>query len=167
MEQLSVKMLLNEKLDWIAKGTSLEEQIQRTKQVAKIDGTFAPLMRMAVLDAEKMVGMPAGMPETYKPDTSMPDGFAHTDARGEFRRIKNFQAGGSMQKVPGHQREKLWVQMLEGMHWKEANVMVHIKDQTLLSIYPNMREVLTALGAKITIPETPVKPKKKKKGSDI
>jgi hypothetical protein len=45
--------------------------------------------------------------------------------------------------------------------------MVHIKDQTLLSIYPNMREVLTALGAKITIPETPVKSKKKKKGSDI
>ena len=162
MEQLSVKMLLNEKLDWIAKGVTLQEQVERTKQVAKIDSTFAPLMRMAVLDAEKVVGMPTGMPETYKPDTSMPDGFANTDARAEFRRIKNFQAGGSMQKVPSHQREKLWVQMVEGMHWKEANVMIHIKDQTLLQIYPNMRQVLTELGAKITLPEVSETTKKKK-----
>ena len=162
MEQLSVKMLLNEKLDWIAKGATLQEQVERTKQVAKIDSTFAPLMRMAVLDAEKVVGMPTGMPETYKPDTSMPDGFANTDARAEFRRIKNFQAGGSMQKVASHQREKLWVQMLEGMHWKEANVMIHIKDQTLLQIYPNMRQVLTELGAKITLPEVSETTKKKK-----
>ena len=155
-------MLLNEKLDWIAKGASLHEQVERTKQVAKLDGTFAPLMRMAVLDTEKMVGMPVGMPETYKPDTSLPDGFANTDARAEFRRIKNYQAGGSMQKVASHQREKLWVQMLEGMHWKEANVMIHIKDQTLLQIYPNMRQVLTELGAKITLPETSETVKKKK-----
>lgn len=162
MEQLSVKMLLNEKLDWIAKGATLQEQVERTKQVAKVDSTFAPLMRMAVLEAEKMVGMPAGMPDTYKPDTSLPDGFANTDARAEFRRIKNFQAGGSMQKVASHQREKLWVQMLEGMHWKEANVMVHIKDQTLLQIYPNMRQVLTELGAKITLPEVSETTKKKK-----
>jgi hypothetical protein len=162
MEQLSVKMLLNEKLDWIAKGATLQEQVERTKQVAKIDSTFAPLMRMAVLDAEKVVGMPVGMPDTYKPDTSMPDGFANTDARAEFRRIKNFQANGSMQKVASHQREKLWVQMLEGMHWKEANVMVHIKDQTLLQIYPNMRQVLTELGAKITLPEVTETTKKKK-----
>ncbi len=82
-------MLLNEKLDWIAKAATLQEQVERTKKVAKIDSTFAPLMRMAVLDAEKVVGMPVGMPDTYKPDTSMPDGFANTDARAEFRRIKN------------------------------------------------------------------------------
>jgi hypothetical protein len=40
--------------------------------------------------------------------------------------------------------------------------MVHIKDQTLLQIYPNMREVLTQLGAKITLPEVTETKKKKK-----
>lgn len=167
MKNLHVSMLLNEKLDWIAQGATVEEQVERTKQVAKIDSSFAPLMRMAVLEAEKLHGLPMGMPDTYKPDTSMPDGFANTDARAEFRRVKNYQAGGSMARVPSHKRETLWVQMLEGMHWKEANVMVHIKDQTLLTIYPNMREVLTRLGAKITVPETPVKSKKKKKDSVV
>lgn len=162
MKNLHVSMLLNEKLDWIAQGTTLDEQVDRTKQVAKIDTTFAPLMRMAVLDAEKLHGLPTGMPDTYKPDTSLPDGFANTDVRAEFRRIKNYQAGGSMEKVPGHKRETLWVQMLEGMHWKEANVMIHIKDQTMLQVYPNMREVLTKLGANITLPEVTETKKKKK-----
>lgn len=166
MKNLHVSMLLHEKLDWIAQATTLDEQVDRTKQVAKIDATFAPLMRMAVLEAEKLHGLPTGMPDTYQPDTSLPDGFANTDVRAEFRRIKNFQSGGSMEKIPGHKRETLWVQMLEGMHWKEANVMIHIKDQTLLEIYPNMREVLTQLGAKITLPEvTETKKKKKPKKS--
>ncbi len=162
MYNIDVKMLLNEKLDWITKGETLVEQVERTKKVAKLDSSFASLMRMDVLENEKLIGLPIGMPDTYKPDTSMPDGFANTDARAEFRRIKNFQVGGSMQKVASLQREKLWLQMIEGMHWKEANVMVHIKDQTLLQIYPNMREVLTELGAKITLPEVTEKTKKKK-----
>jgi len=155
-------MLLNEKLDYIAQGTTLDEQVNRTRELAKLDGTFAPLMRMAVLLEEKLVGLPEGMPDTYKPDTALPNGISDTTARQEFRRIKNFQASGSMQNVPSHKREISWIQMLEGMHWKEANVLIHIKDQTLLDLYPNMREVLTTLGAKINIKEQEKSVKKKK-----
>lgn len=162
MDKLNPKMLLNEKLDWIAKGETLEEQVSRTKQVAQMDGTFAPLMRMAVLEAEKLVGIPAGTPETYKPDTSIPDGIANTDVRAEFRRIKNYQAQGTMQKIATSKRELIWVQILEGLHWKEANTLTHIKDQTLLQIYPNMYDVLTTLGAKITLPNPSETTKKKK-----
>lgn len=150
---LHANMMLNEKLDYIAEGENLEEQIKRTKEVANLDVTFAPYMRMAVLENEKLVGLPEGMPDTYKPETDIPDGIGFSTARQEFRRIKNYMVGGSMENVASHQREIKWVQALEGMHWKEANILVHIKDQTLLDIYPNMREVLTALGADIKIPE--------------
>jgi hypothetical protein len=156
-------MLLNEKLDYIAKGETLEQQVKCAKEIAKLDVTFAPLMRMAVIVEEKITGIPTGMPETYKPDNNIPDGIANTTARQEFRRIKNFLPNGSMQKVPSHKREISWIQMLEGMHWKEANVLVHIKDQSLLQVYPNMREVLTTLGAKINIKETTQETPKKKK----
>jgi hypothetical protein len=158
----SSTMLLNEKLDYIAKGETLDVQVSRAREIATLDVTFAPLMRMAVIVEEKISGVPPGMPETYKPDTNIPDGIANTTARQEFRRIKNFLPKGSMQKVPSHKREISWIQMLEGMHWKEANVMVHIKDQTLLQVYPNMREVLTKLGAKINIQEQTPETKKKK-----
>jgi hypothetical protein len=163
--RLSSNMTLNEKLDYIAKGETLEIQVNRAREVAKLDVTFAPLMRMAVIAEEKLSGLPEGMPDTYKQDTALPDGIANTFARQEFRRIKNFLPNGSMQKVPAHKRELSWIQMLEGMHWKEANILVHIKDQTLLQVYPNMREVLTSLGAKINIKETQETqetPKKKK-----
>jgi hypothetical protein len=155
-------MMLNEKLDYISKGETLEMQVSRAREIAKLDVTFAPLMRMAVIQEEKLSGLPEGMPETYKTDENIPDGIANTTIRQEFRRIKNFLSTGSMQKVPKHKRELSWIQMLEGLHWKEANVMVHIKDQTLLQVYPNMREVLTTLGAKINIQETQPEIKKKK-----
>ncbi len=155
-------MLLNEKLDYIAKGETLEIQVNRAREIARLDVTFAPLMRMAVIAEEKLSGLPDGMPDTYKPETAIPDGISHTTARQEFRRIKNFLPKGSMQQIPTHKRELSWLQMLEGMHWKEANVMVHIKDQTLLQVYPNMREVLTTLGAKINNKEVAQETKKKK-----
>lgn len=155
-------MLLNEKLDYISSGENLEDQVNRAREVAKLDVTFGPLMRMATIKEEKLEGLPSGMPETYKPDTHLPDGMGDTNARQEFRRIKNFLVAGPMQNVPRHKRELSWLQMLEGMHWKEANVLVHIKDQTLLDIYPNMREVLTTLGVQINIDASQEIGKKKK-----
>ena len=158
-------MTLNEKLDYIAVGETLQDQIERAREVAKVDITFGPLMRMAVIKEERLDGLPAGMPETYKPETDIPDGMGNTNARQEFRRIKNYMVNGPMQQVPKHKRELNWIQMLEGMHWKEANVLVHIKDQTLLNIYPNMREVLTTLGVAINIEVSQETKKKKPKKS--
>lgn len=144
---------LNEKLDKIAKGVNLDEQIAIAKQIAAADVTFLPFMQMATNLESKLSGLPEGMPETYKPETDIPDGIADTTARQEFRRIKNFLPGGSMQGLSGARRETMWIQMLEGMHWKEANTMVHIKDQTLLELYPNLREVLIKLNVPVNLPE--------------
>jgi len=160
---LHAKLNLNEKLDYIAEGETLEDQISRTKEVAKIDQSFAPYMRMAVLENERIVGLPEGMPDTYKPETDIPDGISFSTARQELRRIRSYMADGAMQNVPSHQRELKWIQLLEGMHWKEANILVHIKDQTLLDIYPNMREVLIALGADVKIPAKKKTTRKSKK----
>jgi len=162
MSRLNANMQLNEKLDWISAGETLEEQISRAKEVAKIDVTFPVFMRMAVVQEERIAGLPEGMPDVYKPKSDMPDGMADTTARQELRRIKNFLANGSMQKIPALRRETNWMQMLEGMHWKEANILIHIKDQQLLNLYPNLRDILTALGTQITIIEQAETPKKKK-----
>ena len=161
--RLHANLMLNEKLDYISEGSSLEEQVSRTKEVAKLDVTFAPLIRMGTLQAERITGLPEGMPETYKPETDIPDGIGFSTVRQEFRRIKNYQAGGSMERMPKHQKEIKWIQMLEGLHWKEANLLVHIKDQTLLELYPNMRQVLIELGAPIEPAQEKKSTRKKKK----
>jgi hypothetical protein len=161
--KLSANMMLNEKLDYIAQGATVDEQVERARNVASIDGTFGPLMRMATIKEEKISGLPVGMPETYKVDSAMPDGIANTTTRQEFRRIKNFGPNGPMQNVPTYKREINWIQIMEGLHWKEANVLIHIKDQTLFLIYPNMFEVLTKLGTQINIENVPEKKTKKNK----
>lgn len=162
MREKYANMQLNEKLDWISAGETLEDQISRTKEIAKMDGTFATFMRMAVVQEERIAGLPMGMPDVYKPKTDMPDGVSDTTARQELRRIKNFLVNGTMQNIPAHRREINWMQLLEGLHWKEANILIHIKDQQLLNLYPNLRDILTALGTQITIIEQAETPKKKK-----
>ena len=144
-------MLLHEKLDYISQPEESEQQVQRAREIAQMDATFPQFMRMAGIVEEKITGIPEGMPDIYKPETAIPDGISFTTARQEFRRIKNFQMKGSMQTVPKHRRETSWLQMLEGMHWKEANILVHVKDQTLFNVYPNMFEVLTKLGMPINL----------------
>jgi hypothetical protein len=150
--RVSANMLLHEKLDYIALGSTLEDQCGRAKEVAKLDPTFVTMMRMASVEDERIVGLPEGMPETYKPETDMPEGISHTTARQELRRFKNFYKLGSMQSIPQHRRETIWVQMLEGLHWKEAQLIVAIKDWKLFVFYPNMYEVLSTLGVKIDAP---------------
>lgn len=141
---------LNEKLDWISQGKTLEEQINRAKQIGSVDPTFPVFMRMACTESDRLVGLPDGMPETYKPDMAIPDGISETTARQEIRRIKNFMRGGSMEKVVPARRETIWIQMLEGMHWKEAAIMIQIKDQTLFNSYPNLHDVLKTLGVPVS-----------------
>ena len=150
--RVTPNMLLHEKLDYIAQGSTLEDQCARAKEIAKLDATFVTMMRMASVEDERIVGLPEGMPDTYKPETDMPEGIAHTTARQELRRFKNFYKLGSMQSVPSHRRETIWVQMLEGLHWKEAQLIVAIKDWKLFVFYPNMYEVLATLGVKMDAP---------------
>lgn len=160
---MHVNRQLNEKLDWICEGDTADERVNRIKYLINNDGVFFELIKMSTVPDMKLIGLPVGMPETYKPETDIPDGIADSTARQEFRRIKNFLPQGTMQNIPSARRETQWIQMLEGMHWKEANVMVHIKDQTLLQAYPSLREVLVAIGLPVAVVEETKEIKKGKK----
>lgn len=163
MTNLTANLQIDEKLDWISEAKTLDEQVARTKQVAQMDATFATLMRMAVTEKEKLRGIPEGMPADYKPKTDVPSGTSLTTVRQELRRLKNYLSDGSYKDITALKREGIWLGLIEGLHWKEANILIHIKDQTLLVIYPNMREVLMKLGAPISVPGDIPKKKKVKK----
>jgi len=124
---------LNEALDAVTLAPTLEERVGLMHNLARTDSAFVPLLRMAFIPTEKIVGIPEGVPDTYKPEKDMPDGISDTTVRQELRRIRNFITGGSVEKLNRVKRESLWISMLEGFHWKEAEVLTHIKDQTLLT----------------------------------
>ena len=146
---------LNEAIDWILKGESLEEQVIRAKDLGRNDATFVEFIKIGVLPEMKLQGLPEGLPDTYKVENDMPDGISDTTARNELRRIKNFCPGGTMAGLKPAKKEMLWIGILEGLHWKEAEVLTLIKDQTLFTKYPALEVVLAEVGivARINKPE--------------
>ena len=95
-----------------------------------------------------------------------PEGTAHTILAGEARRWYNFIKGGNPQ-LTQNKREMMFVQLLEGLHEDEANLLVAAKDKKLHQVYKGLSAnvVKTAFnwtdeymiddGEKVVYPQTP------------
>lgn len=142
---------LNEALDWIVKGSDEQDIVARINFCLQSDSSFRGYMMIAVQTECKIRDIPEGMPPNVKIQKDIPEGMGHTTLRAEFRRVKAFVVGQAMERVKPFQREMQWVQILEGVHWKEAELLTQIKDQTLLGLYPALVAALPAAGVPITI----------------
>ena len=67
---------------------------------------------------------------------------------------------GNLRNLPQWKQEMNWMQILEGLHHKEAAVLTAIKDGKLLKLYPKLEKLLPDLG--ITEYNKTRKPRKKK-----
>lgn len=149
---VTVRSHFNEKLDWILAPEDMEEKLFRARTVAQMDPTFPVFIRMACIEAERLVGLPEGIPDTIKFE-ELPDGIADTTMRQELRRIRNFGHAKDMQRVSKVKREAAWIQILEAVHPKEAALLTQIKDQTLFYTYPVLFDIMKELtGVEVDIP---------------
>lgn len=91
--------------------------------------------------AEKKWDLPEGTPP-FKP-ASEPIGMTPTNLYGELRRLYVF----SRVDLKPLKREGLFISLLEGIHPKEAELVIAIKDQTLTKLYPKItRKLVTEAG---------------------
>jgi hypothetical protein len=71
-----------------------------------------------------------------------------------------------MNKLKDWKRETQWLQILEGVHHKEAKILTAVKDGVLLEIYPELENLMAPLGITEYNKPTPAKkkrtPRKKK-----
>jgi hypothetical protein len=51
-----------------------------------------------------------------------------------------------MNNLVAWKREMNWAQILEGIHPSEAAILTHVKDGTLLELYPKLEKLLAAIG---------------------
>jgi hypothetical protein len=58
------------------------------------------------------------------------EGTEHTVLRREYKKLYRFIKGGD-EKLVGFKRENLFIQLLEGLHTDEADVIISAKDKTL------------------------------------
>ena len=77
----------------------------------------------------------------YNPNGA-PAGTEHTKLEHEFRKLYLFFKGGS-NSIKQSKREDLFIQMLEGLHESEANVLVLAKDKNLQKKYKVTKAVVS------------------------
>jgi hypothetical protein len=81
----------------------------------------------------------------------------------EWRRINSFlDPNGNLRNLPKWKQEMNWVQILEGLHYKEADVLTSIKDGKLLELYPKLEKLMKPLGIEEYNKPDKKKPRKKK-----
>lgn len=76
--------------------------------------------------------LPPGQPP-FKKQLDVPDGYCLTDLKQEFRRMRIFT--DAQMNISKLRREQLWIQMCEGLFWKEADLIAKIKDRRITDIY--------------------------------
>lgn len=81
------------------------------------------------------MNLPEGEPP-FKKDKEIPYGYAETNLYAEFRRIYIWtRADVNLTKV---RKEQLFIQLLEGIHWQEAEAVCLAKDRKLETKYPSL-----------------------------
>ena len=90
------------------------------------------------------------LPEGKVPfrENEAPEGTEHTKLEHEARLLFHFFKGGS--NLPGLKRETMFIQMLEGLHPSEANVIILAKDKKLNTKYKVTKSCVTEAFPEIT-----------------
>ena len=101
-----------------------------------------PLKTMLQLAFDKNIQLdvPEGAPP-FKRDEREPIGMSSTDLMNETRRLARTAVGTTdINKV---RKETIFVQILEGIHYTEADLVIACKDKKLGDMFPNVtREVV-------------------------
>ena len=68
-----------------------------------------------------------------------PEGTEHTVLRKECRKLFRFIKGGD-NTIPQFRKENLFIQMLEGLHESEAQLIIDAKDKKLHQVYKGLSD---------------------------
>jgi len=119
-----MKLLISEVLQKVSNAKTKAEKITLLREHS------TPALR-AILIANFDESIVSMLPEGEVPfvPNDAPKGTDHTVLEKEYRRLYVFFKGGS--SLRQSQRENLFIQMLEGLHEEEAQVLVLIKDKAL------------------------------------
>jgi hypothetical protein len=77
----------------------------------------------------------------YKPNEN-PLGTDHSSLRREFKHFYNFVKGGN-DSLPSLRRETIFIQILEGLHPSEAEVLCLVKDKQLQSKFKITKDLVS------------------------
>ena len=113
----------------------LKTKKQKVKYLQENNSDSLRMVIKSSFDPKIQWLLPEG-PVPYVPNDA-PEGTEHTDLAYEARKLYNFIKWGNGQ-ISQNKREALFVQMLEGLHPDEAELLVAAKDKALHKEYKGL-----------------------------
>lgn len=120
-----MKLLISEVLQKVSNAKTKAEKI---KLLHEHNSNALRAILIANYDESVISMLPEGE-VPFNPNDA-PKGTEHTVLEKEYRKLYLFFKGGSS-SLKQSQRENLFIQMLEGLHEEEANVLILVKDKAL------------------------------------
>ena len=125
-------LLISEVLDKVSKMKSKKEKVDLLRQH---DHQSLRMVIKSSFDPNIEWALPAGDVPFTRNDA--PEGTEHSSLSYESRKLYHFIRGGNPQ-ITQNKREAMFVQMLEGLHESEADVLVAAKDKKLHQVYKGL-----------------------------
>lgn len=127
-------LLVPEILDKFEAAKTREEKIAILRE-----NVSDPLLVLLRLNYDHMLKMdlPEGEPP-FRKDTDKPIGYSESSLQLELRRFYIWLEPTT--NLPKLKKESLFVTMLEGIHWTEAEVLCLAKDRNLQTRYKSLKE---------------------------
>lgn len=119
-----MKFLMHEILQKVSNAKTKTEKI---KLLQEFNSQALRSILIINFDESVVSLLPPGEPPFKKNEA--PEGTEHTLLEKEVRLLHHFFKGGSSIKQP--KREMMFIQMLEGLHEGEANVLILAKDKQI------------------------------------
>ena len=119
-----MQLLLNEVLQ---KVSNAKTKAQKIKLLQKMNSPALRAILIANFDESVISMLPDG-DVPYKKNEA-PEGTEHTQLIQEYRKLYLFFKGGA--NISQTRRETLFIQLLEGLHEKEAEVLTLMKDRKI------------------------------------
>ena len=120
-----MKLLISEVLQKVSNAKTKAEKI---KLLNEHNSAALRAILIANYDESVISMLPEG--EVPFEANDAPKGTEHTVLEKEYRKLYLFFKGGSS-SLKQSQRENLFIQMLEGLHEEEAQVLILVKDKAL------------------------------------
>ena len=127
-------LLVSEILDKFEVAKTREEKIAVLK-----NNVTDPLLVLLRLNYDHLLKMdlPEGEPP-FRKDTDKPIGYSESSLQLELRRFYVWLEPST--NLPKLKKESLFVNMLEGIHWTEAEALCLAKDRKLHTKYKSLKE---------------------------
>ena len=125
-------LLISEILDKVSKMKTKQERINILREH---DHQSLRMVIKSSFDPNIEWQLPEGEVPFTRNDA--PEGTEHASLSYESRKLYHFIRGGNP-KITQNKRETMFVQMLEGLHESEADVLVAAKDKKLHQVYKGL-----------------------------